>query len=78
MANFNGVSFVSDDAMNRWGFENSQVNLGLSLPQLPWESGVYRQIFNPGALPEELDLPGAHFPVASFAEMECMPDVSRL
>ena len=70
MANFNGVSFVSDDAMNRWGFENSLVNLGLSLPQLPWESGVYRQIFNPGALPEELDLPGAHFPVASFAEME--------
>ena len=70
MANFNGVSFETDDSLDRWSFENSLSNMGLSLPQLPWAAGIFRQIFNPGSLPEELDLPGAHFPVASFAGME--------
>lgn len=70
MANFNGVSFTSDSEMDRWSFENSLGNMGLTLPQSPWEAGVFRQIFNPGSLPEELDLPGAHIPVASFANME--------
>ena len=48
MANFGGISFGSDQEMSRWNFENRMQISGLGLPALPWETGVFSQIFVPG------------------------------
>ena len=68
MANFGGISFGSDQEMSRWNFENRMQISGLGLPALPWETGVFSQIFVPGQAPEGLRLP-AIFPLVNLLRL---------
>ena len=70
MANFGGISFGSDQEMSRWNFENRMQISGLGLPALPWETGVFSQIFVPGQAPEGLRLPAIFPPGEPFAAVE--------
>ena len=70
MASFGGIPFGSDQEMSRWNFENRMQVSGLGLPALPWETGVFRQVFVPGQTPEGLRLPAIAPPGEPFAAME--------
>ena len=58
---------MSTDRMNRLFFHNSMMGIGAGLPKLPWEEGVFAQIFgtaDPFGLPVESDYtPMPAFPV---------------
>ncbi len=60
MARFGGISFGRDQETSRWNFENRMQISGLGLPALPWETGVFSQIFVPGQTPEGLRLPAIY------------------
>ena len=70
MARFGGISFGSDQEMSRWNFENGMQISGLGLPALPWETGIFSQIFVPGQTPETLRLPAIYPPGEPFVGVE--------
>ena len=66
MANFGGIPFDSDQTMSRWNFENRMSVAGLGLPSLPWETGVFSQIFESNAQADGFRLPAVHPPGEPF------------
>lgn len=70
MANFGGIPFDSDQTMSRWNFENRMNVAGLGLPSLPWETGVFSQIFESNVQADGFRLPAVHPPGEPFAALE--------
>ena len=70
---------MSTDRMNRLFFHNSMMSIGAELPKLPWEEGVFAQIFgtaDPFGLPAESDYtPMPAFPV--FKTLTTMDQASE-